>query len=542
MKKFTSAFLILVILSACIFGCSDISKITNSTSGKIKDAEITIYESEEETSVTTIEETTEESETTVVETEPVVVEETVNMYEEGEEPVKTYFDKIDTGADSSSSDVLTYKRLSDDPITEFVPSTNNGPVFGFVGTSTDYISNDEFEEHFRFYIYGLVDSTGTIVCDPIYSVISNNFFKDGYYTERKVDGILYAGYISFDGSVKFEIPCYYTYFSSDTVFFYNCETNRIELYDRYGNYCGESMEVPSEYFEYEEYFWKGVYFFTSYVESECEVYCALTGEFIGISDLYIWRQQPGLFDDLIVVNGSYKTDSTYSVYDPTLGLLTSQTYKEITVVDDCYFCENTDGSVDILSNTGDLLNKLEYDSYSIIGDYVGYADYGICGYKILGFKNSEKGKVYLCNGNGSLIGEFEVSRDIQSSARYFSYSDKYFSYYDFETGNNYVFDYEMNEYEVPNKNCYILFDLNGEAYYSTYDDNSLVRCSTGTTILELGRSEEDIYCVFNVIDDYVFVEETHYGEDYYIVSKIYNSSGELIFQYIPYYEKFGNEF
>ena len=88
-----------------------------------------------------------------------------------------------------------FTRLTADPITEFVPSSEYGKVYPFLGNTR--ISGTELR------LYGFFDESGRIVCDPIFHLIGCVNGKG--YIVSIIDGQSYMqpskkGYISLDGA------------------------------------------------------------------------------------------------------------------------------------------------------------------------------------------------------------------------------------------------------------------------------------------------------------------------------------------------------
>ena len=88
-----------------------------------------------------------------------------------------------------------FTRLTADPITEFVPSSEYGKVYPFLGNTR--ISGTELR------LYGLFDESGRIVCDPIFNYISpcgdTGYIVTGYSGPSPMTGSKF-GYVSADGS------------------------------------------------------------------------------------------------------------------------------------------------------------------------------------------------------------------------------------------------------------------------------------------------------------------------------------------------------
>ena len=155
-------------------------------------------ESEKPTEVIT--ETTERpsssSETTEGSSTEGSSEVTVSETEPSEEPTtETTAENTPAPLKSVKLPEETFTRLSSDPITEFVPSSDYGKVYPFLGNTR--ISGTELR------LYGFFDESGRIVCDPIFHLIGCVNGKG--YIVSIIDGQSYMqpskkGYISLDGA------------------------------------------------------------------------------------------------------------------------------------------------------------------------------------------------------------------------------------------------------------------------------------------------------------------------------------------------------
>ena len=142
------------------------------------------------------EESTVETETTEISLEP----------EDNSGSVESNLESRDETDFTEADLVLGNGRLSDEFIDQYEPGTNNGPLFTFIGKGkyltyeeidceTDTLDRDDY--------FGLFDSQGVIVCDPIYDGV----YPEGnvYLTSRTDEyGQVYEGFISIDGNTKVE--------------------------------------------------------------------------------------------------------------------------------------------------------------------------------------------------------------------------------------------------------------------------------------------------------------------------------------------------
>lgn len=502
MRRFLALSLTLFILSSSFVGCSKKETKSNNTS-LIDQASIT------KPSISKIiEETTEET----VTPEPIIVTETINMYEEGKEPLVTYYDWLYEDEErNTESDNVMYSRLSDEAIYEFVPGSNNGYVIPYLGSVIAYKEVD-YEEYMTRNKYGIVDTTGTIVCDPIYDKLDSTVFSNGYLTERHVNGQLYCGYISFDGSKKFEIPCgddvyYYRDYDYGPIRFYNIETNKLVFYSRDGSYLYESLTIPTDLTSDEYIFWIG-----SYILSDNQYYCTINGKSIEFTNIGAIE---GLYDDLIIYDYDEELES---VYDPTMGNVIEGMH-DIRVFGNNYLCKTTDNILEVYSEDGTCLNVLDYDDYLIVKS------------KIYCFDDSQENIVYIYNSNGELEKEVSTNTDIlRSDSAYLSLtSSKFFCiecFYD-DYYHTYLFDYDLN----PIPDYIYLTDMNGDLYY--VNDNNLVYFATGEVVGKLNE-----YYNTNIVNGHIIVSD--YLEKR---TEIYSLDGDLIFRFVAFDGKsISNEF
>lgn len=90
-------------------------------------------------------------------------------------------------------------RLSDEPITDFIPSEDYGMVTPFLGVENQF-NNNEGQS-----LYGFMDKDGRIICDPVFDTAmvlddGSIFVKQYVRDSKKTDGEAKMGMISKDGS------------------------------------------------------------------------------------------------------------------------------------------------------------------------------------------------------------------------------------------------------------------------------------------------------------------------------------------------------
>ncbi|MCR5805287.1 MAG: hypothetical protein K6G47_13620 [Clostridia bacterium] len=168
-----------------------------------------------------------ETETTD-DTEPRVVTIESNLYSDAEAPIVVDWDNYQKAETKEN----VFERKSEDYISEFVPSSDYGAVFPYQATySTVGVAEYEDNSDYHAYeSYGLVDSEGRIICDPIFSnaYVSYNgmiFVATGYGEDSKV------GFITADGTqftgVKYD--SYGSVYSQD--YFYAYGNGKVTIFN-----------------------------------------------------------------------------------------------------------------------------------------------------------------------------------------------------------------------------------------------------------------------------------------------------------------------
>ena len=96
-------------------------------------------------------------------------------------------------------------RLSEDYISDFIPSDDYGTVFPYVGTiNTQYYATDgqvtDYESDYRDYSYGFFDENGRIICDSVFASIWEIEGFSCYKVVKDVHGELMYGLVNASGS------------------------------------------------------------------------------------------------------------------------------------------------------------------------------------------------------------------------------------------------------------------------------------------------------------------------------------------------------
>jgi len=209
MKKYKHVLCSVIALSvaASILAGAGCRKLNQSSAS---DSTTTDTVPKETTEVTTTEDSKESSAPSS--SEPTE-ESTEATSEETSEDTSATESTSETTSDSSSSGVKAHwdayqgsaekpepvvRRIQEDPIEDFVPSSDYRRVLPFCG-----ITANEEDYWYDQSKYGFIDADGRLICDPIYSEI--NYLDDGYivskYTEEHGNkGKFLCGFLSADGS------------------------------------------------------------------------------------------------------------------------------------------------------------------------------------------------------------------------------------------------------------------------------------------------------------------------------------------------------
>ncbi|MBR5937956.1 MAG: substrate-binding domain-containing protein [Clostridiales bacterium] len=138
----------------------------------------------------------------------------------------------------TSEDVFT--RSSEGPVKEFKASGEYGKIYPFLGVQ------NESKAYEGEKIYGFIDESGKIICDPVFNGVSR--LSDGSYivvqdvTDTKSKDIDHrVGVISDDGSIYTGLLYEAIYEVDGQIFFYNIEKNGIKVF----SYDPESGKASS---------------------------------------------------------------------------------------------------------------------------------------------------------------------------------------------------------------------------------------------------------------------------------------------------------
>ena len=147
---------------------------------------------------------TEETESRITEdtddTDPGIVVIESNLYTDADAPIVVDWDNYQKAEIKEN----VFERKSEDYIGEFVPSNDYGAVLPFEATYAT-VSEVEYEDYiqYSYYSYGLMDSQGRIICDPIFSnayksygnlvIVATGDGEDKKYGAIKNDGSKFTG-------------------------------------------------------------------------------------------------------------------------------------------------------------------------------------------------------------------------------------------------------------------------------------------------------------------------------------------------------------
>lgn len=179
-------------------------------------------------SIETIEPGETESETTdePEDTEPRVVTIESNLYSDAEAPIVVNWDNYQKAETKEN----VFERKSEDYIDEFVPSSEYGAVFPYEATYS-IVQQAQYEDssHYAYYSYGLIDSQGRIICDPIFSeaykfhgmiVVATGEGEEKKYGIISADGTKFSG-IKYDSFVNLYYQDYFYAYGDGKVTVFN---------------------------------------------------------------------------------------------------------------------------------------------------------------------------------------------------------------------------------------------------------------------------------------------------------------------------------
>lgn len=203
--KFTSLLLLSsLILSSCQSSKKNEIKVRakEKTAEEIEDTESEITEDTEDTE----------------DTEPRIVTIESNLYTDAEAPIVVNWDNYQKAEIKEN----VFERKSEDYIGKFTPSNDYGMVMPFKATYAT-VSEAEYEDYTQhaYESYGLVDSQGRIICDPIFSeasmaygklvIVATGSGEDMKYGAIKADGTMFTGTKYDEFRQLYEQKYYYAY-------------------------------------------------------------------------------------------------------------------------------------------------------------------------------------------------------------------------------------------------------------------------------------------------------------------------------------------
>ena len=179
----------LKVLSMILMSCMIMSSCSSSKRREIK---VRNKQAPDPTEETVVDETTDETDETFEPQSPAVT--TIPA----DAPVAVDWDNYQAPEKKQDK----YTRISDDPITDFVPSGEYGMIYPFLASRGNSAYVDEYEtgiSYHGFESYGLCDKEGRIVCDPVFSnaYVINDSIILVYKNDGEKDKY---GFISIDGS------------------------------------------------------------------------------------------------------------------------------------------------------------------------------------------------------------------------------------------------------------------------------------------------------------------------------------------------------
>ena len=179
----------LKVLSLLLMSCMIMSSCSSS---KRRDIKVRNKQATDPTEETVVDETTDETDETFEPQSPAVT--TIPA----DAPVAVDWDNYQAPEKKQDK----YTRISDDPITDFVPSDEYGMIYPFLASRGNSAYVDEYEtgmSYHGFESYGLCDKEGRIVCDPVFSnaYVINDSIILVYKNDGEKDKY---GFISIDGS------------------------------------------------------------------------------------------------------------------------------------------------------------------------------------------------------------------------------------------------------------------------------------------------------------------------------------------------------
>lgn len=559
MKKEFAAILASLIVASSLVGCNEAneSKETKDTTVATEETttEATKSEETELTTETTVTESTEATtETTVEETDETTIEATTEATENTEVTdetdstqapeesdsnleIKTYFDRLEIPNNESTDgdkEPNLFKRLRDSAIYLYEPGTSNGAVFPYYGAMSCADDIDYDDLTLQSPSYGLVDETGTIVCDPVYS----QFFDigDNYLALFLEDNQKYLSVIDNMGEFVVNIPyTKYTVFG-DYIYVYDSKSQTIKSYDSEGKLILESVKLDDDVIDIftgvgslDNWFWCGFLLVTNAYDYDSPMINLLTGAEVEIPDVpegstrSFWSSASQniriCYYDLyrnviynpevgIICDASPDPSHYYADYAPKIQEVNNEFYVIVTE-------DNEIQNIQVLDTYGKELSSLEFD-YS--GGCLGNV-YGTAKGLLYENKSNDENQFEFYSYSGELISSYETG-NIGGGVLLGS-NDEYIVFGDYNYSHSVVVDYNLNEvfssYGRPEFS-------NDEIYFCFYGDD-MTRMSDGK-VTNIDNPVESAPYIGN--GNYMVLYSSD-SNDY--CSSLYNSEGEVIFHY-----------
>lgn len=545
MKKNFAAILasIMIASSLTITSCdSTVDSKETTKDGSVATVDETLEEATETTKVT-------ESETTGATLEDSSSEE--SLPEESKEPVytpvdesiKTYFDNLIIPETTQSAN--KFLRLKDESITEYVPGTNKGAIFPYHATSGLGI-NIEWGDLINFDLYGFVDSTGTIVCDPKYDSVTSDVYDEAYIAFYKDGNQNYFSIIDKFGTYIVDIPYDDYMLGVNSVFVFDKNSCTVKVYDLKGNLLCETAKIRNDIVEsimcndeeMEEsfFFWNGL----TVQSTENYMIDLMTGNVIDLpcddwDYFWSWAGPDNTLEIIYsplhsaIKEGEEFIDSKKLIYSSVAGVIYDDDQRigdtftrEIFEASKDYYAivetdaENYTKLVKIIDGAGEVIKEQEIVFSPGCMSDVWFTEKGML-YK--DYDNAHVVFTSYFDEEGAYSDKTEIVYGVLLES-----NDKYFMTADFDYKQHYVYDYDLNLVSI--SEGYQVYCKDDEDFYIA--DSSLGEIHRGsndvTTSVDLSNYWAIIAC-----DGYYMIKS--YDEDYEPINILYNPEGEIVFWY-----------
>lgn len=477
-------------------------------------------------------------------TEPTEPKEPV--YIPTDDSIKTYFDNLDlpskgdsnSNSDSSNKNPNMFKRLRENTIYLYEPGTNNGAIFPYIGSVAaanvvDY--TDLFNEAI---LYGLVDETGTIVCDPVFSSVEDT--KCGVYVCAYMEGgQKHVCLISKMGDYLVDIPYEQYKLLDNELYVFDSATHTVKTYDFQGNVIKESAKLEGDVLEafldpsfLGKYCWLGFAFAGETMSGAFSgsVY-DLTGNPIGGDTLWYGHGRPSIQQNIrFEVVSDMSFDNRTVIYNPDLGIIyddldsdDSITYREFHEINNQYYVIDErlyeDGKdlerVTILDDKGDLVSELEFTTEGGCLGSLWFTTNEII------YENRDMDQLDAYTYSGEFIKSYDW--DGWSSGTLAASNEDYFVICNWTGLDPAVYDYDFNL--IYNSSGSVI-EVDGDLYLANSSLDEFTRCSDGTVTEIDNPNWYTLPIISNGCYMVCFRDES---QDFCNV--LYNSEGEVVFRY-----------